>query len=138
MSEEEVRVECSRCDAAFRSLEGCCCFLDIIIGPEFPPPPRIEDEEPLHPFDQITEDALLNGELAPGYGSRHDLCAFVFINPKTSEKLTKHEILSMHHWIEGETNICDDCIDDMLQYKELKKTWDDCDWRMEDDLFTIN
>lgn len=125
MSENEVSVVCSRCDAIFPSMygtnhqaDGCACSFVMLVGPLLPPPRRIEELAPF--WVTIAENAHANNQLSPGYGSCHDLCTFAFVDPHTGEELTKHEIMNQHQWIDEDNNICDVCIDAMLQYQELK------------------
>jgi len=118
-------IVCSRCKESYKAIyegqgDGCCCGLDLsppietveTVGDELPPfwiSGAVEAHEKVH--------------LAAGYGSAHDLCTFAFVDSRTEEELKREEIVKKYSWARGDVNICDECIDVMLELDELKKVY---------------
>lgn len=50
---------------------------------------------------------------------------FAFVDPETQQRLGKDAILNLYDWvqIDEELDLCDACIDDMLERKQLKCVW---------------
>ncbi len=127
-------IVCSRCKSIFEAIyegqgDGCECILEMQFGPKYvapqDPQPVNEDEIQLPPFwVGYAADAHENGQLSAGYGSRHDMCSFAFVDPETEEKLLFFDIMQQYCWVNQDTNVCDDCIDEMIELKQLKMTYD--------------
>lgn len=117
-------VSCSRCEKFFiidkwGISDNCHCPFVISTIPLKCNCKR-KDLSFLH---SILVERYENCRITPGYGSKHDMTTFAFIDPFTGKELTRDEIIERHLWIDKdeEMNICDDCIDKMLLYKELKE-----------------
>lgn len=81
----------------------------------------MEGELP-HCFDSMAASAIKDGKIFGEYGSKYDLSTLCFTDPNTQTNLTLNQIKNRHGWIEteGESVICDTCITQMIEYKEIK------------------
>ncbi len=120
-------VICSRCKQSYRAIyeyqgDNCCCFVSIEYGPN-PAPPPPPDELPYF-WSSVMMGAHEKSHLAAGYGSRHDMTTFAFIDSETGILLDRYEIMNRYDWVGKDTNVCDDCIDILVAEGRVKVEYD--------------
>lgn len=132
--EEKVEspVVCSRCETVYPCIPtyenqayGCDCSLWLPSKlPEKEAVPQVPEGELPSFWVSSVFDAYNNLEWCACYGSRHDMDCFAFVNVETQEILDRDAIVAQYNWtrFDQQLNLCDDCIDAMLNLKQLKCT----------------
>ena len=132
---------CSCCRQAYPAIyetqgDNCSCFIEIQFGPDpAPPPPSTE-----LPFflSSVAINAHKQSHLYACYGSRHDMCTFAFIDPVSMESLKRYEIMALYDWVDQNTNVCDDCIDTLLERNQIKIEYNTNGWMDDSDFDELN
>lgn len=116
-------MECSRCEVSYDVDKwGFCYELSSFVVRTIPMKCKCGEDIPSF-WTSMLKEGHEKTRICPGYASKHDLCAFAFVDPSDGKELTKDGIVQRHLWIEKDVvlRICDNCIDKMLEYKELKE-----------------
>lgn len=117
---------CAKCLTQFPGGDGCCCTL--YLSSQSPPDPVYPElpEGEVPPFWVSSAfDAHNTNQWCAGYGSKHDMDRFMFVD-STGEELKMAEILEKFPWVQldVEMDLCDSCIDEMLEHGQLRR-WRD-------------